>query len=94
MEVFQRVGEGGMHESQESTKQNILFIVAPNEVGNYRMIGSVCLYVCMCVCLHLFSSMVRLRKMVFSTIVGYRSETKPIDFGVNGYIFKVKVMKI
>ena len=25
-----------------------------------------------------------------STIVGYRSETKPIDFGVNGYNFKVK----
>ena len=38
--------------------------------------------------------MVRPRELVFSTIVGYRSETEPIDFGVNGCIFKVKVMKI
>ena len=38
--------------------------------------------------------MVRPRGLVISTIVGYRSETKPIDFGVNGYIFKVKVMKM
>ena len=70
----------------------------------YRMIGSVCLfvclsvymyiYVCLSVCLPLFSGMVRPMSLVFCTIVGYRSETKPIDFGINGYIFKVKVMKI
>jgi len=74
----------------------------PNEVGNYRVFGpvrlSVCLSVCVCVCvsvcLHLFSDMVRPRGLVFGTLVGYRSGTKPIDFGVNGYIFKVKVMKI
>ena len=54
----------------------------------------VCLSVCLCVCLPLFSDMLRPRGLVFCTIVGYRSETKPIDFGVNGYIFKVKVMKI
>ena len=34
--------------------------------------------------------MERPRELVFSTIVGYRSGTKPIDSGVIGYIFKVK----
>ena len=34
--------------------------------------------------------MVRPRGLVFGTVVGYRSEKKPIDFEVNGYIFKVK----
>ena len=29
------------------------------------------------------------RKMVLGTIVEYRSEMKPIDFGVNRCIFKV-----
>ena len=38
--------------------------------------------------------MVRPRGLVFSTIVGYRSETETFDFWVNRYIFKVKVMKI
>ena len=38
--------------------------------------------------------MVRPRELLFGTIVGYRSETKTFDFGVNGCIFKVKVMKI
>ena len=42
----------------------------------------------------LVSGMVIPGGLVFGTIVGYRSETKPIDFGVNEYIFKVKVMKI
>ena len=35
--------------------------------------------------------MVGTRELVFGIIVGYKSETEPIDFGVNGYIFKVKV---
>ena len=51
-------------------------------------------YSCLSVCLHLFPGMVKPRDLIFCTIVGYRSETKPIDFGVNEYIFKVKVMKI
>ena len=84
-----------------------MFFVAPNEVGNYRMIGSVCVSVCVClygwfcqfICLSVcpsptFLGMVRLRWLVYGTIVGHRSETDPIDFGANGYIFKVKVMKI
>ena len=27
---------------------------------------------------------------VFRTVAGYKSDMQPIDFGVNGYIFKVK----
>ena len=58
------------------------------------MVGSVSLSVYLYVRLPLFSGMVRLRWLVYGTIVGHRSETDPIDFGANGYIFKVKVMKI
>ena len=72
----------------------VIIIVDPNEVGNYRVLGSVCLSVCMFVCLPHFSDMVRPRELVFGTIVGYRSQMKPIDFGVNGYVFKVKFIKI
>ena len=38
--------------------------------------------------------MARPSELVVGTIIGYRYEMKPIDFGVNGYIFKVKGMKI
>ena len=77
----------------------IIIIVAPNEVGNYRMIGSVCEWVslCVCVCLSVclpFSGIVWPRGLLFGTIVGYRPETEPIDFGVDWYTFKVKVMKM
>ena len=34
--------------------------------------------------------MIRPRKLVFGTTVGYIAETEPIDFVVNGYIFEVK----
>ena len=53
-----------------------------------------CVCVCLSDCLPFFSAMVRPRELVFGTIVGYKSETKPIDYGVNRYIFKVKVMNI
>ena len=36
----------------------------------------------------------RPRKLILDTIVGGRSETEPLDFWVNGYIFKVKAMQI
>ena len=39
------------------------------------------------------SSSIQRATELFGTIVAYWSETEPIDFGVNGYIFKVKVMK-
>ena len=40
-----------------------------------------------------FSDMVRFGRLVFRTKLGYKSETKPIDFGVNQYIFKVTGVK-
>ena len=43
----------------------------------------VCLCVCMYVCLQLFSGMEIARKLILSIMVGYRSGTKPIEFGVN-----------
>ena len=50
-----------------------------------------CEYVCVCVCVsHFFSAMEKSRELVLGTIVGYGSETEPIDFGVNQHMFKVK----
>ena len=66
------------------------------------MIGSVCVSVCLCVrvsvcvcacvsvCCPHFSDMERPREVVLGTLVGYGSETEPIDFGVIQCIFKVK----
>ena len=53
------------------------------------MIGSVTLSVCVSVCLPLFLDMEQPKKMVFKFVVGYGSQMKPIDFGVNRCIFKV-----
>ena len=60
----------------------VFIIVAPNEVGNYRIIGSVCLYVCLYVCLSPTFFGHGIRELVFCSMVGYRSGTEPIDFGV------------
>ena len=44
-----------------------LIIVAPNGVGNYKLVGSVCVSVCVYV-------------YVCPPYLGYGSETKPINF--------------
>ena len=64
-------------------------------MGNYYRVVGVCLSVGLFVCLSpTFSDMICPRELLFGTIVGYRSETELIDFGVIGYIVKVKVKKI
>ena len=56
-------------------------------MGNYRVVGSVCMNVCV---LPLFFNMDKLRDLLLSALVGYGPRMKPIDFEVNQYIFKVK----
>ena len=52
------------------------FIIDPNEVGNYRIIGSVSLCGCLCVSLSpSFWNMEWLRKLVLNILVGHGFET-------------------
>ena len=58
-------------------------IVAPNGGANYRVVGSVCLSLCLPVA-HFFLDMEWPRKLVFSNMTGYRSGKKPVDLGLIG----------
>ena len=65
----------------------------PNEVGNYRVFGPVCVCVCVSVCLSVrqphFSAGKTGRGAILSSMVGYGQKMITIDFGVNWCIFKV-----
>ena len=70
-----------------------LVIVAPNEVGNYSIFGSVYLSVCLSVCMsvaHFFRTWNDIGIMVFCNMVGYRSGMEPIDVGVIPCTLEVK----
>ena len=51
----------------------VIFIIAtPNEVGNNRIVGSVCQFICPCV-FHFFQGIVRPREHVFGIFAGHMS---------------------